>query len=284
MNKEKVTSREYKIMLHAERFTGDEQQLLSRSKEFWHAFRTILEDSPIDTKGDLREISKRRTINFLDTNHHRLRNNDYVFRERIDKGSSEHKQITLKFRHEDRYISQDRDMTARGEDDDEKTKFEEDLKPFKTANGPLFVGLYSFSTTLKVFRHRAFQSLENVGEVFPGLLGNLANHEDDGSLHAVGGFTAFELVIEGANFRVRRNPKLEAECALIAWYDSNHSGARPAVVEFSFRYGNDKENYTMKTAQRAYEAFRALRSPQLTSWVDPTSMTKTSYVYSLTDD
>lgn len=56
---------------------------------------------------------------------------------------------------------------------------------------------------------------------------------------------------------------------------------QPAIVEFSFRYGDKRGNYSGIGAKRAYEAFLTLKSTPLSNWVDVASKTKTAYVYGL---
>ena len=135
---EKVVAREYKVMLRAEQFAGDESKLLDAANEFWEAFTQAINPLDLKTDGSLKEITDRRIIDFYDTDTpHLLYGNDYIFRVRRDTSTDE-REITLKFRHLDRYIAQDRDMDAR--EASQEKKFEEDIKsPFTV--------LYSFSTT-----------------------------------------------------------------------------------------------------------------------------------------
>ena len=55
---------------------------------------------------------------------------------------------------------------------------------------------------------------------------------------------------------------------------------KPLVAEFSFKYADDKENYSGKMARRAYDSFMGIQD-RLGAWVDNKSMTKTAYVYAL---
>jgi hypothetical protein len=96
----------------------------------------------------------------------------------------------------------------------------------------------------------------------------------------VGDFTARELVLTGADFQIGKEPKIEAECALIVWDDVAGSAQQPVVVEYSFRYGDKNEHYAGEVAKRAYDAFLLLQSEALAGWVDSASFTKTAYVYS----
>ena len=42
MRQAKVISREYKIMLHASRFAGNEDELRQHAQRFWYAFRQTI--------------------------------------------------------------------------------------------------------------------------------------------------------------------------------------------------------------------------------------------------
>lgn len=269
MPEERVMSREYKIMLRADLFAGDGQQLLKAASEFWHNFKTVVDDIVIDADGDLDKITRKRTIKFYDTDKHRLRSNDYVFRERCDIDTGK-REVTLKFRHPDRYISQGRNMDARDADRG-KTKFEEDIKR-------PFLKLYSFSTKQKIPNTKNVNTMSDPVRLYPDLAEKLDHYEEDEEIKVVGDFTARELVITGGEFQISNHPKLESECALIVWYDNVRDDKKPVVVEFSFRYGNERGNYTRNMAQRAYDVFQIIQK-KLKSWIDPKSKTKTAYLY-----
>lgn len=268
-----VTSREYKIMLKASRFRGDEAKLLEEAEGFWQVFRRAIAPIVIDTSGDFDTVEKRRFIRFHDTDTLRLRANGYVFRERTDAISNE-REVTLKFRHEDRYFSQDRNMSAK-DDDEGETKFEEDIKP-------PFQKLYSYSTKQPISSTRKLNRMNDPGRLYPGLRKRLDHYDKDEALHVVGkdeGFTAKELVITGAEFRIGNKGQDKTECALVAWYKADGDLKRPVLVEMSFRYGDDHEKYKGRKVKRAYDAFMQLQA--LNDWVSPRSKTKTAYVFSL---
>ena len=92
--------------------------------------------------------------------------NRYIFRERIDVDSDE-RQVTLKYRHPDRYSAQDRDMDTKKRGGDVETKFEEDVKP-------PFVSVFSYSTTVRVDADQEFGRVDQVAELFPGLADELS--------------------------------------------------------------------------------------------------------------
>lgn len=267
--KQDVVSREYKVMLKKERFVGSQDDLVERAKDFWNAFKDSIQDIVFDTNGNLQKIEKKRTLRFYDSVDRRLRENDYVFRERVDLSTGK-REVTLKFRHPDRYISQARDMAAGVENG--RTKFEEDIKlPF--------IKLYSFSTKQPISDGKSLNKLNDPGKLYPDLKKRLKSYEENEPIEIVGKFTAKEIVVSGAYFQIGKNPKVEAECALIAWYEEAGEEGRPVVVEFSFRYENEREEYDGEAAQRAYDVFGRLKD-MLAEWIDSEGPTKTAYVYS----
>ena len=270
MNKEKVISREYKIMLDAERFRGETSQFLTTAKLFWQDFQSAISSIVPEVEGSLDRIEKNRTIKFYDTTDKLLRTNDYVFRERIDLDEKT-REVTLKFRHPDRYISQDRNMDARKKNKG-KTKFEEDIKL-------QFLKLYSFSTKQEISDNKTLDTLRSISDLYPDIASKIDEFFPDTEIALVGNFIAREIVITGAQFTVRKSPEIRAECALIVWCDRKGDPHIPLLVEFSFKYEDEKEEYTAKMARRAYDVFQVLQ--KMKDWIDPDSMTKTAYVYHL---
>lgn len=278
--KQKIISREYKVMLKKELFVGAEEKLLEQAKNFWLDFKELIKDIVFDTDGSLDKIKKQRIIRFYDSADHYLRASGYVFRERVginlktdEKGKRE---VTLKFRHPDRYVSQDRDMSAANTDSG-KTKFEEDIKlPFRS--------LYSFSTKQPISDSKSLNKFNDINELYPDLENRLKPYQGNTAIEVVNNLTAIEKVIGKADFQIGDTPKVEAECALVVWYENVGKEDRidinntPVVVEFSFKYENEKEEYDGEVALRAYDIFRKLEL--LGQWIDSEGPTKTEYVYS----
>jgi hypothetical protein len=264
-----VVSREYKVMLLAHRFKGDEKALLKTAGTLWRDFSRNVDSIVLECNGGLKEIKKRRLITFRDTARHDLNRASYIFRERLDVESGE-REVTLKFRHADPYVARNRTMESRERKSD-RTKFEEDIK------AP-FVPLYSFSTTVAIGGGRAFGALGDVARLFPDVPKQLDTFPHRKALSAVNGFTAREVVIGGAAMRMGKTPRVDAECALIVWYDQEGRKDKPVAVEFSFRYGDRAGNYGGTMARRAFDVFHALQR-RLGRWVDPKPRTKTAFVY-----
>jgi hypothetical protein len=266
MKRSPVVSREYKVMLRAAKFAGRESALLAAAAAFWSDFSQSISDRVIDISGSLRTIGKRRRIQFLETPAANLTAAGYIVRVRRDLKDGR-PEVTLKFRHEDRYLSESRRIRTRVPNAD--VKFEEDIK------AP-FVSLYSYSATAAVGKRQTPSDLRTLVTIFPSLSRRLDDVKGRLPLTAIGNFTARELVITGTTFQIGRGPKVEAECALIVWYDDEKVGLGPQAVEFSFRYGNWKEDYGGGPARRAFTIFKALQS--LDAWIDPHPRTKTRFV------
>jgi hypothetical protein len=276
MHREEVTFREYKVMLQQERFIGKEERLLQAAREFWQDFNQAIAGVVTDVKGDLNKIATRREIKFYDTDDRFLYRSSYIFRERCDIDPSDfarrrlrQREVTLKFRHPDRYISQDRSMKA-SEAKNKTTKFEEDIKsPFSV--------LYSFSTTQPISPKQNLDRLQDLTALYPDFADELELYNGKNSIQTVKA-SILELVIKGATIGIRKHPQIDAECALIVWYDKNER-ERPVAVEFSFRYGDENEGYTRKMSQRAYDVFLIL--PEcLKDWIAADERTKTAFIYS----
>ena len=155
-----------------------------------------------------------------------------------------------------------------------RSKFEEDIKP-------PFQSLYSFSTTQKISPDKRLNRMDDPGRLYPDLPKQLDTYTEAEAIMVVGNFTAHEFVLTGADFQIGKSPKVEAECALIVWYDTQGEAQRPRVAEFSFKYGDDDEKYSGEVAQRAYQVFQILQGTTLSGWVDRKSKTKTAYVYGM---
>jgi hypothetical protein len=253
-------------MLQAERFAGPQKPLLDAARHLWNDFSRAVAPVIFEAAGTLNTIEKQRLIVFLDTDAQHLRAGGYICRLRrmVDAGRPE---VTLKFRHPDRYVAEAREMRSRRLRT--AVKFEEDIK------SP-FVSLYSFSARGDLGKKPVPATLDEVSRLFPDLSNRLGDVDGRLTLSPVNHFTARELVITGSTMRI--GAKATIECALIVWYEQKGSATEPVAVEFSYRYGNSKGEYGGKVARRAFDVFAALQT-ELTDWVDPNPRTKTAFVY-----
>jgi hypothetical protein len=267
MSRLDVKSREYKVMLLPEPFAGDDADIRRVAGRFWADVRRALEPLDIPTAGSFDEVKARRRIRFLDSVEQVFNSRRYVLRERIDVESSD-REVTLKYRHPDRYVASDREMGAARARNAE-TKFEEDVKP-------PFVSVFSYSTTVEVDADVDVSRLSQVLDMFPGLEDGLGDL-DDCELTDVGSFCARELVLAGATLLLGKRDA-EAECALVVWHDEGKDDTTPACVEFSFKYGDDEEDYRASVARDAHDVLQVL-GERLPDWVHPEPRTKTALVY-----
>lgn len=268
MKRRDVTSREYKVMLQPDRFPGAEEEARPQVDRFWTEVSRLLQPLDIPTSGAFDRVKAHRRIRFFDTVDHSLNGRRYVFRERIDIDTDE-REVTLKFRHPDRYVAQDRNMEGRAHGDT-RTKFEEDVKP-------PFVSVFSYSTTVTVDADHALAAVQHVAELFPGLSDELKGVPEDAGLSVVRDFTARELVLTGATMLLGKRD-IEAECAMVIWHDNEDPATPPVVAEFSFKYGDDEEDYQGSVARDAHDVLRAIHT-DLGDWVHPEPRTKTVFVY-----
>jgi hypothetical protein len=277
MSQKKVVSREYKMMLRARLFTGDEPQLLKTASKFSEDLTHLIRHVVLDMDGDLAEVHHRRIIMFYDTQQQILHSNYYIFRERDDIHSGA-REVTLKFRHPDRYLAQHRNMKVRNhrikKSKDHAShvnmKFEEDIKP-------PFLSFYSFSTTHQIPGAKTFHTMKDIAALYDDLQESI-NHDSANEEITIVGSPVREVVITGTRFQISKKPRRDAECALIIWYPQSDDERQPVVVEFSFRYGDKREKYTKTMTQRAYNVFHILQA-KLTRWIDPKVGTKTAYMY-----
>ena len=266
MKSQRIISREYKLVLKAKEFVGEESVLLEKSTLFWTSLNSVPE---LKCSGSLSEPGLRREIRFYDTDDSVLYHHNYIFRER--KGEEdEKKEITLKFRHPDRYVSGDRDMLPKKIGKGSR-KFEEDIKR-------KFQSLYSYSSSQSCKEEQAFERLGDISKYYPGIEKDIHHFDKDEKLHIVNSLQIRELVIKGGEILLCESPGEKAECALIAWYDLGNRGNEPLIVEFSFRYGNKKENYDREVSQNAYDLFLNIQE-KLDPWLDKDANTKTGFLY-----
>ena len=77
--------------------------------------------------------------------------------------------------------------------------------------------------------------------------------------------------LEHAGF-VRRSPSTEDKRAFLT------EATPPVAAEFSFKYGDDEEDYRGSVARDAHDVLRAIHA-DLGDWVHPEPSTKTMFVY-----
>lgn len=262
-----VTSREYKLILNADRF----KDRVEGSQTFWDLVEFL-----VDKQGGqihLRQDEERvRRTWYLDTPGLDFRRRHYVLRVRKeeDEGEKEFK-VTLKYRAPDRYISASQDLSSTKKG---KYKFEEDILP-------PFTSKFSHSTAVKRKKEPVLGQFNEVAALFPGVaaLGIGA----DTPIDKVNGFEAYEIARWVGQLKFEAEPIVKA--CLSFWYLMGSEKELPLIVEFSFDYDLPEEQedpaslerYPMPVAAGAYRFFMTLQR-QL-DWVNFNATTKTAYAY-----
>ena len=269
MKKQRIISREYKLVLKIDKFKGDHNAVLNKATDFWNDL--LQHTAPVIQKaeGNLDTVGSIRKISFYDTEDSMLENANYIFRERTNLADNS-REVTLKFRHEDRYIAQDRDMQPRRVRKP-RVKFEEDIKaPFQK--------LHSFSGTAPVRGKTAFRRIKDIADIYRGLTVTLNKEQSKLTIKPVNDFVAQETVITGARLCLSAKPEVFAECALIIWHNAAEPDTTPLIGEFSFRYASKKEKYPGSVSQIAYTIYKTLQE-NMKGWIDTKCNTKTRFVY-----
>lgn len=274
MNKP-LDSRELKLILDPKRF----QDLNSGIEKFQQIVKSHIESlgGTFDMEKDP-EKNHRRTW-YLDTENFELKSKNFFFRirEEEDKGYKEY-DVTLKCRHEDRYISANYDLISSIKKEYE-VKFEEDIiAPYVS----------KFSMSAK-YKDKEKPEIHNIGElklIFPGL----HNHElKEGKLKKVNDFEAKEIsckigkiLFDNANDEEDNQIKTD----LNLWYLPGDERI-PVIVEFTFDYSAKKrknsidkllmEEFPLSLVQNAYEFYHALQDSRIVDL--ESSKTKTCFVY-----
>jgi hypothetical protein len=278
-----IDSREYKIMLKASRFEGDNEALLESAARFWENLGAKLEEADgavaTDKKLDECDNPEGRPVEFYDTPECLLDSDDFVLRVR---GEGKHREMTLKFRQRrGKAVAQEADMepaAAKGADcedfkDDLKCKFEEEMK----LEDGLLVTLYSVSTTdKKIGSDKKINNLADPGEFVPGFQRGLRSYDPKVTIQRVGGYTARELVIEGGRLVVSPKPNIKVDCGLVVWYNESGAQDKPDVAEFSFKYKEQLDHEEF--AKQCGDVLKFI-SAEMKDWVDEESLTKTRFCY-----
>ncbi len=190
-----ITSREYKLMLEANRFENEANSKGKGVAAFWEMVKYFIEKISPDHNikpGSTDTPKKERLTCYLDTPAQALNKNNFVLRlrEEEDEGETSYK-ITLKYRSPDRFISaaQKLKCTKAGS---KESKFEEDV-------GPLFSSKFSYSTSAKLdIPKDKIKTIGDVTKLFPGI--EDLNIPPDVGIKKVNNFKAHELVYHPGKF------------------------------------------------------------------------------------
>jgi len=259
-----VTSREYKLMLNADRFRDRDQG----SQVFLRLIDFLIKKEGGNIIERQNKEERRRT-SYLDTSELALQQRGFALRLREEAEAEGGFQINLKYRASDRYISAAQDLFSPQAD---KTKFEEDILP-------PFVSKFSHSCAIETNAMPDLSSMKKVTSFFPGL--EKLNLDGDTAVKTVNDFKAAEVVRKLCKFQFGGPPTIKA--SLSFWYLTKDESDWPLVGEFSFDYddldggtdGDSLENYPSQVVEGTNRFYRALQGQA--GWLDLNRTTKTAF-------
>ena len=271
-----IDSREYKLLLNADLFTGDAASRASKVNDYWNALHNAIQNSTREksaiesnASGSL-SLNKNRTVSFYDVpGSCDLSNAGYSFRERVEKGK---RKVTLKFRSADQSIASTKDL--HGTKSKAKSKFEEDI-------AVSFVSTYSSSTTQKIGNSKNLNKMDDPVGLYPGLKSE--DFDQHLAIKKVSDLTVNEYVYESAIVKIGGIDEIAAlntAFALTLWYNESVSTTQAIVAEISFKYKSDHGHFNSKVDTRAKALFTVMQNnPQLTHWNSTNSLSKTATIY-----
>jgi hypothetical protein len=281
-----LDSREYKLMLKPENFTGADprdaidrfvrDELVPLVRAQWNTDAA----ERLQNKG--LKLAKSRIVRFKDTANCLLSRSGLAWRERfkLDASGARSGEATgtLKFRSPDAFLAAG--SRKSGGDD---CKFEEDLTPVAIRTGPSKGVVADPRSVRSQFSQSC--SREFATASLPGNLAAAAglNPSFESGLHAAFSTADMSLqLVPGDEFleRVYERDELklygetEAEVALTIWYPAAGDHNKPFIAEISYKYDTKKHDVERETAQRALALLLKLQD---STWADPSALTKTSY-------
>jgi hypothetical protein len=251
-NAKSANSREYKIMLQSSKFTTDH---LKDAQRFWFEFSNFLKLLNFKTSG-IPTIKKHREVKYYDTNDCKIRKSGFILRERFLEDTS-NKEINLKARHVDRFITGNMNFFKGGERDE---KFEEDIKP-------PFVSAYSYSATeLSIMN---ITSLLELTSLFDNI--DQYNLPMRDRLHLVG--DVYSRVY--SEMFIDLTPKFKARADLTMWY--HPESKKFLLAELSVKCRKMKDNFDFEAATKAFSLYQTMI--QKFDWNDSNSPFKSEWIY-----
>ena len=266
-----VTSREYKLILNADRF----KDRFEGTQTFWNLLKFLVAKQGGQIHQEQDEEKVRRTW-YLDTPGLDFRRRQFVLRvrEEVDEPNKKFK-ATLKYRAPDRYISAGQNLSTTAQKS--KTKFEEDILP-------PFTSKFSHSTSVKYKKTPDLAHIERVASLFPGVAAlNIATGTP---VEKVNGFEANEIARWVGQLKFEREPLVKL--CLSFWYLIGTEIVKelPLIVEFSFDYDaaeethddpSQLEQFPSPVVTGAYRLFKTLQ--RQSDWIKSNATTKTAYAY-----
>lgn len=264
MNKP-ITSREYKLILNADRFVDCQLGIDS----FWQLIEFLVKRQQGRSNKDVK--TKKRKTRYLDTADFQLYRQKFILR--VRKEGKNKTKITLKYRHTDRYLSASQNLSCQNLPGDatSECKFEEDILASSLSN-------FSHSVSIKTKSKPPVKTIDDAIALFPGLgkLGISAGTQ----LTIVNQFIAHEFSYN-LGYLDFDNGKTKIKAILNFWYLSEQKDFPsikdfPLVVEFSFDYDANQPLHIVEQSQHFFEALK-----KQVDWISQEAVTKTAYAYKI---
>lgn len=257
-----VEGREYKLMLDPNQFLGSGTTLQGKVDSYWNALKSLIQSAPLSrTASGSLAYDQQRTVMFYDVpSSCELHKSGYILRERVNGSGT--RELTLKFRSADRYISGAKNVA--GNQAGVETKFEDDITaPFKA--------VFSHSSKQPISAGKNINELQDIVDLYPGFA-------NEGlwsalSLARVGNLTVHEKTFKGGLADLGSK---NGEFALTLWYTASTS-TTPVLAEVSFWYGDSDEQYSGKVAGNGKLLLEQMQA--MPTWPQPSGLTKTAWVY-----
>lgn len=255
----RITSREYKLILNATRFLDRE----TASNAFQDVIGFLAERLGGDI--DRQDKEEARETSYVDTEDFRLRAAGYALRCRYEEDEDDYK-LTLKFRSADLILAEDASVET-ADARRSRMKFEEDLMP-------PFRSVFSRSSAIRFKKKPKLATIEDAVEIFPALE-KLELHKKT-RLSTVNAFTATEIFRKLCKVDFKKAEPIKL--GLSFWYPDGPTGW-PLIAEcaFDFEWDGRKKGFDLDQVRGANELFRLLQKQP--GWFDPAATTKTRYAY-----
>jgi hypothetical protein len=276
-----VTSREYKLMLRADRFRDRRRG----AETFWNLVRFLIQDVQNNEVYREQDEELRRLTWYLDTPGTELRKHGFVLRVREESDAEEPFKVTLKYRAPDRYVSAGKDLSCREKIKKKNDKFEEDILP-------PFASKFARSVAFRAEELPVLETMEQATGLFSGLAALQIPH--DTPISVVKGFKAHEVAhrigqlgfVRMPAVRAAAEPDFIVKCCLTFWYLLGEDDEWPLAAEFSFDYDLPKEelehsdqleHFSPTVVAGTNVFFRSLQKQ--VGWLDGSGTTKTAYAF-----
>lgn len=266
---DQIHYREYKILLHPERFTTADQ-----FEEYWDVVKHIAKKLGVEVTTNKHAFHRLvREVLFYDTPDFDLYNNSFILRKRTfyeDGWPKDDHELTLKYRHIDRDATAAVDVHPLLEGES-NIKFKDEVLPLKDEIGGIR-SLYSHNCVLISPNIILEQGIEDIEKVFPALKNiELARPSP---MALVNNMSVEEVQVDVGSFNFGHH--YEAKATIAIW--RNRASEQSLVGEFAFQAKFDKLDEVHHKAKELSEEFFKAVQTHAPDWV-LLGTTKTAKVY-----